>query len=168
MATSSDGIGWLIGATAFVYGASKRAQADDAARAFDALRAKTDNRIAEQQQTIRARERQLEGVQSQLRTITDEYAQTKCQLDATTAARAKDQTEHASVMRTLDAEIVDLTRKLETEHVAMEQTQAQNVALEAQVRAGMEREQTKDQRIADLEARIRELEARGASPSSAP
>ncbi len=151
-------MGLLIGVGAVVYGAAKGAQADDAVRALQALRVEANTRIAGQQETIRAREIDLEGVQSQLRTMTVDYAQAKRQLDATAAARLEDQTEHTAVRRRLDAQIVDLTRNVEIERVAKEHALAQKVALEAQVREGLERERTKDERITEFEARIRELE----------
>ena len=158
MATSGDGIGLLIGAGAFVYGAAKGAQANDAARTLEALRVEANRRIAGQQEIIRAREIDIEGLQSQLRTMTVDYAQAKHQLDATVAARVKDQEEYVAVRRRLDAQLVDLTHSVEIEHAATEQVRGQKVTLEAQVREGLERERAKDERITELEARIRELE----------
>lgn len=170
MTKSDDGLGLLLLGTvgAVAYGAAQGARADDAARAFQALHAEAERRTAEQQEAIRALERESEGLRSQVRTVTDDYLQTKRQLDTTAAARLQDQTEHAAARRNLDAQIADLTRSVEIERVAIHEVRAQNIALEAQLRAATERERTKDQRIADLEAQIREIETRGARSPAAP
>jgi chromosome segregation ATPase len=158
MATSGNGIGLLVGASAFVYGAAKSEQAAEATRALEGFRVEASKRIAGQQETIRAREQDLERVQSQLSTMAIDYAQTKRQLDATAAARLKDRTEHAAETRILNAKIETLTRDVEVERAAKEQARTQNATLEARVREGLERERTRDERIAELEARVRELE----------
>jgi chromosome segregation ATPase len=159
MATSGDEIGLLIGVGGLAYGVSKGAEAEGAVRALEALRVETDKRIAGQQETIRAREKKLEEVQSQFRTMTSDYEHTKRQLEATATARVEDQTKHAAETRNLNAKIEDLTRNVEVERAAKELTRTQNATLEARVREGLEREGTKNKRIAELETRIRELES---------
>ena len=158
MAISGDGVGLLIGVGGVVYGASKGAEAEDAMRRFEALRVETSEQIAVQQETIRVREKDLEKTQSQLRMMTIDYEQTKRQLEASATARVKDQTKHAAETRNLNAKMEDLTRNVEAERAAKEQARTQNATLEARIREGLEREGSKDERIAELEARIRELE----------
>jgi hypothetical protein len=149
MSTSGDGLGLLIGAGAFMYGASKKTEADKAARTLDIIRADARNRIGQLQTTIKAREADLEGVRAQLRTTTSDYAQVKKQLDATVAARASEQQARAQERANLNTQIRD----------ERERRRAERVAAEARINEGTAREREKDERIATLEARIRELES---------
>lgn len=155
MATSGNGLGLLIGAGAFVYGATKKTEAESAARALDAVRADAMERIGQLRKALQARDIALEGVRAQLRTATTDYAQTKKQLDATSAARMADQQAHAQERANLNSQIRALTLAANAER---ERARRESTGLEARISEGVEREREKDQRIAALEARVQELE----------
>lgn len=144
----------LIGAGAFVYGAAKRTEAANAARALGVVPAEAEERIRKLRTALKAHVEALSDTRLQLRSLAKAHIATKSELEASEAARLSEQQARAQERAHLSSQIRALTRAVDAER---ERARVENASLEARLDDGIEREREKELRIAVLEARLQEL-----------